>query len=171
MKKFLIAFLVMTTFILIDLTECRRKRRRVDPLKDTTISYLKDRRLNKNTPTHNPRVNLKFVKGVIHIFMTKLGVTLKDIDKALRMPIINYSRIMTNLRDVISGHAKPEHVKILGELFNKEYKGWAEATKDESKIKDAIEEVKPYIHPSKIISRRQGDKPKDNRRRRIRRFR
>ncbi len=169
MKKFLVLLFLVFSFSFINVIECKRtksklKRRhqhhKTQPLKDTDIEYLNKRRINKNVSAHQPRTNLKLVKGVIHVFLKSLGMKLKDIDSALRIPLENYSQIMRVLRALVKGKSSPKFASKIGLLLHEKYKNLAQYTHNLSKVKHAISNIRKYFHPTKVITRKK--KTSDN---------
>ena len=161
MKKFLISLGLLLLIFFTIVVEARRHKHKKSKKhrKQEEIKLLNKHQGNRGAMPHaNFRVKVGFVKGTIQTFLKTLKFTDNEIIEGLRVPMKNYAGMMHLLTNLVRQKEVPETAKNMVLLLNPELKGAAKKFEDPIAVRLAINSVKPFIHPNRVIFKSKQEK-------------
>ena len=151
MKKIFIALLIFTLCLFSSYISTKRSHTGESP-----SQWLDNHRKNGNIEaSKNPRVNLRFVKGVIYKFLRVLGLSEKEVHSALRISLSNHSRIMYILKDLVRHILPSSSVHLIGKHLNSNFRNFSRFTHNQIKRRSAIKAISQYFHPTRTVAARK----------------
>lgn len=146
MKKIFIALLIFSLCLFSSYISAKRSHSGEDP-----SQWLDNHRKNGNIEAKSPRVNLRFVKGVIYKFLRVLGLPAKDVQSALRTSISNHSRIMYILKDLVKHRIPARRISLIGNYLSSNFKNFRRYSNNHFKRANAIKAISQYFHPTRTV--------------------
>lgn len=161
MKKFLISLGLLLLIFFTIVVEARRHKHKKSKKhrKQAEMKLLNEHQGNLSAMPHADfRVKVGFVKGTIQTFLKTLKFTDNEIIEALKVPTKNYARMMNLLTNLVRQKEARNTAKNMVLLLNPELKGALEKFNNPIAVKQAINSVKPFIHPNRVIFKSKQEK-------------
>lgn len=166
-----LGILLISLFLFANVVDSKK---RVNTKKQEELKYLNTNQRNHDVHADSKIKNkVKMMKGTIQKFLMQVGFTVAQLKPLLAVPLINYTKIMHIIRDIIAKKQKIDYVKnIVPLLGQKGVEDIAGHFNDLKKAELAVNSVKEFYAPVKVLPGKSATPAASKKtRRRLRRMR